>query len=386
MSNEPIKFGKPNYTSNESKSLVYHKLGHKEPKQRTLVARIAPPYGPLAEKGVWARYVKQHFGYTLSVTTKSGETRKIPMTFLCIEKRDRDGNITQRCPECDEIAAQKSRLESKVRELEAKKSSEEEIKSATAFIRMWLKEHNLDKKWNMAAKDQAARWGILAISHSCYKILKGNAQEPGLIDRLVASGHDPLSPEKGLWFVFTRTGTAFNEIRDFPEVFTEEISVNGETFKRNKTDALTQADIDALRALPSLDSLGRALTFDQIRMLVESGGDEETLRTVMNLPKTSPNAPATTGAASDDEPVEEVATLPTPGPNATPANAEPEADKIKRLEAELRIKQLEAEMAKLKAGQTATAVPSKPTSPAVPSGEVKKAMAMDMDAFLEKYK
>lgn len=382
-------FGKPNYTTNESKALIFHKLGHKEPKQRTLVVRVAPPYGPLAEKGIWARYVKQHFGYTLSVPNKTtGEVRKIPQTFLCLEKRDRDGNIIQRCPECDEIAAQKAKLESKVKELTAKGMSDEEIKTATAFARMWLKEHNLDKKWNMVAKDLSGRWGYLAISHSCYKILKGNASEPGLIDRLVSQGHDPLSPEKGLWFIFTRTGTMFNEIRDFPEVYTEEVTVNGEVFRRNKTDSLTQADIDALTALPSLDSLGRSLTFDQIRMLVESGGDEEVLRTVMNLPKTSPNAPAQAPAAAkapvvqDDEPTDEVATLPTP------ATVSPEADKIKALEAELA--KLMAAKAEAARPVTSTGVSLAGRTPApaapTPSPELKKAVAMDMDAFLEKYK
>jgi len=55
----PFAIGKPNYAGggDNKPSLVFHKLGHKEPKQRVIVVRIAPPIGPLAERGTWAMYV-----------------------------------------------------------------------------------------------------------------------------------------------------------------------------------------------------------------------------------------------------------------------------------------------------------------------------------------
>lgn len=379
----PFAIGKPNYAGggdSNKNSLVFHKLGHKEPKQRVIVVRIAPPIGPLAERGIWATYVKQHFGYSIQFTNRNGEVKKIPTTFRCLERQDRNGNITQRCPECDEIARQKAKLEGKVQELKAKGMSDEDIASQTAFVRIWLKEHNLDKKWNLVAKDLSGRWGFLTISHACFKLLKGNEQAPGLIDTLIGQGLDPLSPDKGLWFRFTRNGTAFNEIRDIPSVETESVTKDGETYERKKYDALTEKDIEALQRLPSLDTLGRELTFDQIKRVVESGGDEEILRDVMNMPKQAPNGGATQQVAAkapavaapvDDEPTEMAAALPT-----KPSAPQAEVSEIEKLKAQL---------AALQAAQAPAPAPVAPSKPKEPSAAVKKELAGDMDSFLAKY-
>lgn len=385
----PFAIGKPNYAGggDNKAALVFHKLGHKEPKQRVIVVRIAPPIGPLAERGTWAMYVKQHFGYSIQFTNRNGEVKKIPTTFRCLERQDRNGNITQRCPECDEIARQKARLEAKVKELEAKGMSSEDIASQTAFVRVWLKEHNLDKKWNMVAKDLSGRWGFLTISHACFKLLKGNEQAPGLIETLIAQGLDPLSPDKGLWFRFTRNGTAFNEIRDLPSVETESVTKDGETYERKKYDALTEKDIEALQRLPSLDTLGRELTFDQIKRVVDSGGDEEILRDVMNMPKQAPNgAPAPQAAkasapaaapAVDDEPSEMAATMPT-----KPSAPQAELSEIEKLKAQLAALQAAQPSA---TAPVSTAVPAAAAKPKEPSVAVKKELATDMDSFLAKY-
>lgn len=391
---QPFAIGKPNYAGGGDQSgrqsLTFHKLGHKEPKNRVLVVRIAPPVGPLAERGIWALYVKQHFGYSIPFTNRNGEVKKIPVTFRCLERQDRNGNITQRCPECDEINRQKEKLAAKEKELSAKGLSEDDIKAQTAFVRMWLKEHNLDRKWNMVAKDNGSRWGFLTISHACFKLLKGNEQAPGLIDTLIANGIDPLSPDKGLWIRFTRNGTAFNEIRDIPTVETESVTRDGETYERKKYDALTQADIDAISKLPALDTLGRELTFDAIKRIVESGGDEEILRDVMNMPRQAPRsaqgtAPAATPAAAapqhEEEPTEMSASL-----SKAPAKA-PEMSEIERLKAQLALLQAaQTPQAAAPAAPNAMTAAVKGTNAPTPTPALaKEVSAMDMDAFLAKY-
>lgn len=388
-----IQFGKPNYNNNgsnnqQSERQVFFKLGHKDPKQRTLVVRIAPPIGELSQSGIWARYIKQHFGYTIKFTNRSGETKSVPMTFKCIEQTDRNNNVLQPCPECEEIRRQKEELEKKTKRLEAEGKSKEEVKTATHYLKAWLKDHNLDKKWHLVAKNTAGQWGFLTISHSAWKLLKGNPSAPGLIDNLVAKNIDPLSPDKGVWFRFVRNGTDFNEIRDIPEVEKETVTVNGETLERVKFDSFTQADLAALEKLPSLDSLGRTLTFDQIKMLVTSGGDEETVRTVMNMPR-----PAAGGAkvATDDndEPESDAASYSPPAAAASapktvePAPAAEEDDEIVKLKAALAA-------ATAKKAATATPSPQQPPKASLPaamvSPKLQQELDTDMESFLAKYK
>lgn len=388
-----IQFGKPNYSSGATNTkMVFFKLGHDDPKKRVLVIRIAPPIGPLAEKGIWSRYIKQHWGYGVKAVGREGKEYTIPLRFRCIENKDRNGNITQRCPECDAIRVQKDKLAAKKTELAGR--SDEEIKAGTQFVASWLKAHNLDCKWHLVAKDQSGTWGFFQCSHAAYRLLKGNEKSPGLIDEVVARGGDPLSPERGIWVRWQRHGENFNDIRDVPSVFKEEVVMDGEKLERIKYDALTQQDLDALEKLPPLDSLEQVLSFDQIRMLVDSGGDDDTVRMVFNMPKKVGPAPTPptpqVQAQLDavlDEPQDEVlpAAPPPPPPPATTDEDDEEA-------------QLQAQIAALKAkkAQKAQKTESKPVPPAPPAatpklqgqlgGLVKKDLSdAEMDEFLKKF-
>ena len=390
-----IQLGKANYKSQESARLVFHKLGHKEPKQRTLIVRLAPPIGPLADKGVWALYIKQHWGYSVPFVGSDGKVRNIPLNFKCVEKTERDGTITVHCPECDMIKVQKDKLKEKKEALEKAGKSKEEIQAATQYVASWTKEHNCDRKWHIVAKDINGVWGFFQCSHAAYKLLKGNERVPGLIEKQLAKNIDPLSPEKGVWIKWERSGESFNDFKDIPTVYTEDASLDGETVQRTKYDCLTQADLDALEKLPPLDTLGRDLTAEQIKMLVDSAGEEEIVRTVFKMPKMV--AKQDTAAASakvdeilDEEPVDEVATLPVAASKPAPAVVAPEPV----------VDEEEAEMARLQAAMAAAAArkaakaaaPAK--APEAPKAEVKPAaspkvaadMDIDMDAFMAKYK
>lgn len=309
---------KPNYDANTSSSTfektVYHKLGHKDPKQRVLTVRISAAVvrdekgavvGAVGEDGKWCRFVKQHFGYKVRFG-KDEKAKEVPMTFLCVEERDRENKITKRCPECDAIYAKKERVAAKEAELKAQGKTKEEIDASVHHTKAWLKEHNQDRKWNMPAKDSTGRWGFLTISHKCYKMLKGNATSPGLIDKLLAAKPrvDPLGVEKGVWIRFTRTGETFNDFTDTPSIEKELVEFNGDMLEKMKFDTLTESDFEAISKLPPLSSLGRVLTPEQIRMLVESGGDEATVRSVMNIPTESKKAAPTPSEDSFEGDVE----------------------------------------------------------------------------------
>lgn len=281
--------------------------------------------------------------------------------------------MIQPCPECDEIKAQHARLDAKVSEMAKAGRTAEEIEAATAYLRVWKKDHNLDKKWTALAKNLGGQWGLLQISHTTYKSLKGNEREPGLIDKLVAKGIDPLSPEKGVWFKFERTGTAFHEIKDHVEVLTEEVVVNGEALAKVKFDSLTQADLNALETMPSLDDLGKALTYDQIRMLVESGGDEATVRLVMNLPTATPTPPSATSMVSAPTTNNQALKMEF-APAATPSPSP--ADELAALKARL---------AELQGAMAPVSTPAAPQNPQ-PGANLKKDLSMDMNSFVEKFK
>lgn len=368
-----VTFGKPNYSGSgntqQQERVPYFKLGHKTPADRTLIARIAPPYGAGAEKGVWRRFVKNHFGYTISFVNDKGEKRDIPQTFLCIEDTDRDGNVRSECPECNEIKKFDAKLKDMEAKLKAEGKSEADILTATQYLRVWLKAHNIDKKWHMVAKNVASQWGYLTISYSAMKLLMEE------IKKLGEAGIDPLSPEKGVWFRFTRTGTFFNEIKDTPVVEMEE--VEGGMFRR-KYDALTASDLEALAKLPELHTVGKSLTFEQIQLLVKSGGDEQVVRTVFNLP--TPSRRNQTAAPAQESKPASTPQETKPAAAPAPAPAAEEDDEVAKAMAALA-----AAQAKKKAAQAAAAQPPPAAKPATPGPNAMAAMEMPMDEFLAQF-
>lgn len=286
-----MQVGKPNYSQRGGSGdrLTFHKLGMADT-QRSLIVRIAPPVKSMAETGRFATYIKQHFGYKLKVGDKS-----IPRTFLCLEKKDRNKNVIEECPECEENALKKASLEAKIQTHKLNGLSDEEIKNAVAPLSMYLKDHNLDKKWHLLAKNQAGQWGFLTLSHKAYEnfltCIKNVQTQMGI--------DDPLGVENGCWFSFTRTGFKFNEITDTCTVLQEAVG-RGQT--QIKLDTMTEKDFAAIEALPDLTNWGVKLTYDQVKLLVSSGGADDVVKSIFDSGrKNSP--PAQT---------EEVRTAPAP--------------------------------------------------------------------------
>src|SRR6185369_17099167 len=224
-------YGKANYDNNSGQlpQLTFFKLRSRDPKVLSLQARIAPPIKDLAEKGTWAVYVKTHFGYRIKVTKKDGTQVEIPQTFVCPEQRDRTGNITSDCPECNAISLARSKMDTAKKRLEAEGKTAEQVTAGLRSYSSWLKNHALDKKWHMIAKSQDGKWGYLQISHSLKKRLGEVISE-----MVTKSGGklDPLGPERGVWFHFTRNDTQkFNEIDDQVKPLMEETEPGSGTYR-----------------------------------------------------------------------------------------------------------------------------------------------------------
>jgi hypothetical protein len=265
-----MQVGKPNYSSSRGQKLLFFKLGMK-PEQRKLVVRVAPPVKELAEERRLGVYIKQHFGYTLKINNND-----IPKTFKCIERR-KGANVMEECPECEENRLRKAQLEAKVAHLSAQtepKLSPDEIKAMVKPLSAYLKSHNLDKKWNLYAKNQQGQWGYLQLGHKAYESFLTACQKAQENDI------DACGMVDGLWFEFTRTGEDFNQLVDT----CAPVQVPGATKGSFtvKLDTLTEADLKTIEALPSLLTLGTTLKYDQIKMLVSSGGEDTVVKSIFD--------------------------------------------------------------------------------------------------------
>ena len=374
MSNT-LEIGKPNYSGNRGEKLTFYRLGMKD-NQRELVMRIAPPIKDLASKGDYAIYLKQHFGY--SVAGKGD--KRIPQTFNCIERKDKNKNIVQECPECNEIAMRKADVESKTAKLKASNTAEEIIEAQLRPAKAWLKEHNCDRKWNMLAKNEGGQWGFLAISHTCYEDLQREIKE------LAKLGiEDPLGVDRGVWFRFNRAGQGFNDVKD---TVTAVKTANGENIVI-KRDTLVATDFAALQSLPNLTGMGRKLTYEQIKSLVLSGGDESAVKAIFQsaapirgetspVPVTQPTGFVPTTATTT--PVVESASVP-PVVVAEARVASIPPDFAQQFAA------MQAELTKLRGGTpapVAAPVVEKPISQTI-APNIARSLDMDVDQFVAQF-
>lgn len=368
--------GKANYNANRGEKLTFFRLGMKD-NQRELIVRLAPPIKDLADKGAYATYVKQHFGYT---SPGKGDKR-FPQTFLCVEKRDRNKNIVQSCPECDEIAFRKIDVEAKKARLETSGASPEVIEAQLRPARGWLKEHNCDKKWNLLAKNESGVWGFLAISHTCCEDLRRE-----IMDLQKIGISDPLGVEEGVWFRFSRSGTTFNNISDTVSAVKIATGKGGFAYK---TDTLTDKDLASLESLPALTSLGRRITFEQIASLVASGGDEEVVKSVFQSAsavqsETSPVATAQATTVFSTATPAPAQASPTPAAATSTVATAAMTDPASNIQAQMEA--LQRQLEQMKALSAAPVLTPAPTpSAGLVSPTLTKSLNMDVDNFISEF-
>lgn len=261
------QFGKPKLTPSTGPT-IFRLKGEKATSPE--IYRLMPAMKSGATDGTWAVYQGQHFGY--AVPDKKDPTKLSKRTFRCVRKKDRNGLVTQECPECQLIDQKKAERETASDKLKAKGKSEAEIKSLLQPLDEWLKEHNVDNKWYIGVKSYAGPAGALAIPHKMKLALEKEIK--AIRDN---EGIDPFDIDTGVWFEFKRTGFKAAEMNFVVTVVQEEEIVNGRRLKSTKLAPLSDADLEAaLREVPDLKSeCIRTITVDQIQELVDSGGDPE---------------------------------------------------------------------------------------------------------------
>lgn len=312
------------------------------------VFRIAPPVKSLKTVGKWNVYDRLHYGYTVPNDQNPDKPRHKP--FRCIEKKNRATSmVEQDCPECSLLKAKEDEVTAVVKEYIAKGKSPAEAEEYVKGARKLLREHNLDKKYYLLAKNLAGEWGTLKLGYRAFTALQ-DARTKYMKEN---GGADPLDARNGVWFEFTRQGKGL-DTRYTATIAME--SLGGGRFQM-KSGALTQVDAEALKKCPDLAKLNdnKSLTYDQILALVRSGGEPSMVAAVFNTPRRLEQSPAPVSQAA---PQVQAAVAPLLPPQ-TVQKVATQDDEVARLRAQL---------AALEAAQAAPK-PTTPTTPTTPTAK-----------------
>lgn len=282
------------------------------------VYRILPPMGDLQEDGKWSVFYGIHYGYKNS----ADETR----TFVSPLVRNRKTKMIDVAdPALDRINTLKAKLE------EAKKAGDEELKTQLLKLVGGPKSrYNLDNNHYMNVVDLQGNVGLLKIRHKCKLALDA------AIKKLRDAGIEPLDPESGRYFVFSRSGMG-NETTYQVTVYKKKLHVDG--VGEVEQDAVHQITPDlAKRCLTEnadgtytykeaarLDSLFKRPTAEEVARMVKEGA--KAVDEILDAKKETAAAEASdedTSGSEDDEEVQAppaAKAAPAPAQAAAPAQA-----------------------------------------------------------------
>lgn len=193
-------FGKPKFGGNKRN---WFKL-----KDGDSVYRILPPMGDLREDGRWSVFCGIHYGYKNS----KGEMRPFQSPLL---KNRKTKMVEVPDAALERITDLKAKLE------DAKKAKNEELVAQLLKLVGGKKSRfNLDNNHYMNVVDLQGNIGILKIRHKCKLALDA------VIKKLRDSGVEPLDPETGRFFVFSRSGMAMDTVYQV-SVYKKTLQVDG---------------------------------------------------------------------------------------------------------------------------------------------------------------
>jgi hypothetical protein len=172
------------------------------------VYRILPPMGDLQEDGRWSQFYRIHYGYKNS----KGEMRTFQSPLV--------KNMKTKMTEVPDAALDRiNQLTAKLEE--AKKTKNEElVQQLLKLVGGQKSRYNLDSNHYLNVIDLQGNIGILKIRH------KAKLALDAAIKRLRDAGVEPLDPETGRFFVFSRSGTARDTIYQV-SVYKKKLHVDG---------------------------------------------------------------------------------------------------------------------------------------------------------------
>jgi len=284
------------------------------------VFRILPPMGKLAKSGKWNLYYRVEWGYKNSagknrpfqdVRVVNRETKMVEVESAAHVRREA-------------LKEEKTQLIAALR----KTPADATLKSQLTAVTEAIKRFNLDSKYYLNAIDLNGQIGLLKIGHKAFMALKTE------IDKLRKVGVDPLSIENGRFFNFNRSNATgnFQDTAYQVTVYKERVSVNGETYEKDRVHKIDETIISRLSDEAfELSGMYPEVTASQVEAMVKGGaaavdqvlgaGDKrsadseddetvvETTTLLTNLKESLSTAPAAMAAVTPVVPQTPVATV-----------------------------------------------------------------------------
>jgi hypothetical protein len=263
--------GEPVFYGDEKKSLFANRWRIDKPGSH--IYRILPPCGLLAQLGRWSFYESIHWGFRAS----NGKQRP----FRCIQRKDgKSKMIVQECPACTQIAARKLEFDAKEKHLISSGKSPEEIKEILTPFATWFREFNNEKFHSLNALKPDLQIGNLKI-----KIRQKQALDLEVKELRERHQINPVNVKGGVWFDFQRLGLGRDTT--YPvKVVKEEVVIQGRKLESIKEAPLTDEVLKRMEKEASeLSTAYKDLTYEQVKMLVNSNGDPEVVDSVFGTPR-----------------------------------------------------------------------------------------------------
>lgn len=224
------------------------------------VFRILPPMGKLARSGKWNQYYRVEWGY------KNSAGRNRPFQDVRVV------NYETKMVEVESAAhLRREALKAKLAELVGslrKDPNNSTLKQQYMDTKEAVKRFNLDSKYYMNVIDLNGQIGLLKVGSRAFKALRVE------IDKLRKQGIDPLSVENGRFFNFNRSNATGNFQDTAYQVtpYKERVTVNGETYEKDKVHKLDESIISRLSDEAfELSGMYPEVTAAQVEAMVKGG-------------------------------------------------------------------------------------------------------------------
>ncbi len=278
--------------------------------------RILPAMKSLREKGAYCDYWNQHF----IVGVRPDDPTK-PKYFPLLGIEEADWNYGQKTVRIeDPLVKLRQPYMDRVQRIRAAGKeagiSKDEIKKQTKADDEFLKSHGYDGKWRFYGIDRDGNFGVLELNNTTKKNFLKMA-ETFKNDK----GYNPFGREKGVFWVFRRSGLQF-PITDTISVLTTSVTVNGEQFDRVETHQLTDALAKAaLAILPDFEQEKERIRYsrDVMEQLTKCGDDPKKITEILMAAKPQQSR----AAANPDHDFESIDDVPETKPAATTTAAPP---------------------------------------------------------------
>lgn len=229
----------------------------------TLVVRILPAMGALADKGIWNKYYAVHFGYR-------GTDNKMFLFQSTLEKDRATGTVTVPDAALDRINTIKAdieKLESALESLPADSPKTAAVEAKIEELKKLGDTYNLDKKYYMNVIDISGKIGVLSLGYKDFNQLKELREKLRKEEDI-----DLVSVKNGIYISLTKSGMGRETTTSMTPYLESTVDASGKKTRDYKTLPITQDLIPRLeREAFDLSNMYAKVTPEQIDVMVLGG-------------------------------------------------------------------------------------------------------------------